>query len=65
MGVELVQGTDLFVDESITYIKQPRGQKRLILFIEGLMINLLIQLLLTVPHLLEFQAYLIHISLVM
>ena len=30
MGVELVQGNDLFVDESITYMKTTRGQKKLI-----------------------------------
>ena len=28
MGVELVQGTDLFVDESITYMKTTRGPEK-------------------------------------
>ena len=65
MGVELVQGNDLFVDESITYMKTTRGPEKVDIIYRRIDDKFIDPLLSIVRHLLESQDYLIHISLVM
>ena len=64
MGVELVQGSDLYVDQGITYMKTTRGREKVDIFIV-MMIILLTQLHSIEIHVLGFQGYLIPINQVM